>query len=358
MNGGQLFSTDTQKWQAVVQRDRRADGVFVYAVRTTGIFCRPVCSSRRPNRTNVSFHASAEEAESAGFRPCKRCNPTAPIANRLSRPVVEACRYIESASQSPTLNVLAQAVGLSPRYLHRLFTSTLGITPKAYANSVRSTRLRAQLGSSVSVTAAIYNAGYESASRCFAETRDQWGMSPAEYRDGAPQQELHFAIAQSDLGWIAVVSTPRGVCMVELADDARTLQLAVRNRFDRADLREIPAEECEFLRIVLQSIAEPLRNVSVPIDIKATAFQRSVWEVLQQIPPGTTRSYGEIAAALERPNSARAVAGACAANPLAVVIPCHRVVGKTGDLTGYRWGLQRKQALLQREVEAKAGGGT
>jgi len=353
------FATDALRWAAVRGRDRRAAGAFLYAVRTTGIYCRPGCASRLPRREHVVFFPDRRSAERAGFRPCKRCRPDAAAPDPAASAVALACRRIAEAERPPSLAELAAVAGLSPSHFHRLFTRTVGMTPKRYAAAQRRERLAAGLRSDESVTRAIYDAGYGSASRFYEENgrSPALGMAPAAFRAGARGETIRYAVGPSSLGQVLVAATERGICAVELGDDPVALGASVRRRFPRAALREDPAF-ADTLRRVIALIDAPGPDAGadlardLPLDIRGTAFQARVWAALRQIPPGRTATYAEVAAGIGQPRAARAVAAACAANPLAVAVPCHRVVRGDGGLGGYRWGETRKRLLLQRESAA------
>lgn len=342
------FTTDDDRWNAVVERDGRADGSFVYAVRTTGVFCRPTCPSRLPNRANVEFFVTTEQAERGGYRACKKCKPKA--ANAVPEAVLRACKMIEEADEPPTLEAMAAAVGLSPFYFHKLFKSVIGVTPKAYTAARRVEKFRAGLHEDQSVTAAMYDAGFGSSSRCYEGVGDNLGMTPTEYRNGGAGQSIRFAVVESRLGWVAVAATERGVCMIEFGDGPDTLRAEAVARFPNAALDDGDGEFKGWVEAVVRHIEMPGRVVELPLDVQGTAFQRKVWEALRAIPAGATTTYAAIAKKIGQPAAVRAVASACAANPVAVVIPCHRVVRSDGDLSGYRWGVERKQHLLDREA--------
>jgi len=341
---------DDDRWAAVVRRDRAADGVFYYSVRTTGVYCRPSCAARLPRRENVRFHASCAEAEQAGFRPCKRCRPNeSPLEEHRTAAIAAACREIEQAETIPSLDVLAKSAGMSRFHFHRLFKALTGVTPKAYADAHRARRVRDELGRGATVTEAIYGAGFNSNGRFYAASSDHLGMTPTAFREGGLGESIRFAIGACWLGAILVAATGKGVCAILLDEDPGALARDLHNRFPRAHL---VGGDREFERLVAQVVGfieAPARGLDLPLDIRGTAFQRRVWEILRAIPPGETASYAEIAARLGKPRAARAVAGACAANALAVAIPCHRVVAANGDLAGYRWGVARKRRLLDRE---------
>jgi len=342
---------DDARWQAVQRRDRSADGVFYYAVRTTGVYCRPSCAGRLPRRENVQFHASCAEAERAGFRACKRCRPNelAPDA-RQAAAVAQACRMIEEAEEHPSLATLAKAAGLSRFHFHRLFKATTGVTPKAYAGAHRGRRVRDALASRDSVTEAIYGAGFNSSGRFYAASSDLLGMTPTEFRAGGGNNLIRFAVGECSLGAILVAATEKGVCAIEFGDDPEALVRALEARFPRARLVGGDAKFEQLVAQVVGLIEAPAHGRDLPLDIRGTAFQQRVWRAIRAIPAGATASYAEIARRIGRPRAARAVAQACASNVIAVAIPCHRVVRRDGSSSGYRWGVARKEALLQREA--------
>lgn len=342
---------DDPRWAAVLAR---TGGGFYYSVKTTGIYCRPSCPARRPRAENVRFHTSREEAERAGFRPCRRCRPDLPVpAKRQAAMAVAACRHIEAAETPPSLKALAAGAGLSPSRFHRLFKAATGLTPGAYFDAHRAGRLRAALERGEAVSDAIYHAGYGSGSRFYEKSDALLGMSPTRYRRGGAGCEIRFAVGECSLGAILVACSKRGVCAISLGDDPEILVRELQDRFPRA---ELVGSDGEFERQVARVVAlieAPALGLDLPLDIRGTAFQKRVWQALTRIPPGTTASYGDIARRIGSPGSARAVARACATNPLAVAIPCHRVVRNDGGLSGYRWGIARKQVLLEREAGAE-----
>lgn len=341
------------RWAAVVSRDPQADGQFYYSVKTTGVYCRPSCGARTPRPENVAFFATSEQAEGAGFRPCKRCQPDqAPLAERQARLVADLCRQIEAADSPPSLARLAQSAKLSRFHLHRLFKALTGLTPRAYAAAQRAGRLRAELGRGGRVSDAIYAAGYNSSGRFYAESDRLLGMTPANYRAGGAAAVIRFAVGECSLGAILVAESERGVCAILIGDDPDALARDLQDRFPRAELIGAdPAFEQRVAKVV-GFVERPGVGLDLPLDVRGTAFQQRVWQALREIPPGSTASYGEIARRIGSPQAVRAVAGACAANALAVAIPCHRVVRNNGQLSGYRWGVERKRALLEREAEA------
>jgi AraC family transcriptional regulator of adaptative response/methylated-DNA-[protein]-cysteine methyltransferase len=339
--------------RAVLGRDASATG-FVYAVRTTGVYCRPGCPSRTPNPENVRLFDTPAQAERAGFRPCKRCRPDDPAHRDIaSARVVAACRAMEQAladgDAPPPLETLARNAGLSPAHFQRLFKTRTGITPKEYALAVRAGRVRNALAAGESVTEAIYAAGFGAPSRFYERAGQTLGMAPAAYRKGGRGVTVRYAVAESSLGPVLAGFTDLGVCAIELGDSPEALIRALRDRFPEADLREAQNELAPLIEEVAAFVRRPDRGLDLPLDIRGTAFQQRVWRELMRIPAGETRTYSEVARALDAPGAARAVAAACAANPLAVAVPCHRVVRKSGGLAGYRWGLDRKKALLDNE---------
>jgi len=342
---------DEQRWQAVLRRDPAADGRFIYGVLTTGVYCRPSCPSRQARRDNMRFFSDAQQAAQAGFRPCKRCRPQdASSAERQQRLIASLCQKIEQAEQFPTLQQLAEFAQLSPYHLHRVFKQTLGITPKAYANAVRQRRLQHQLATANSVTEACYAAGFDSSSGLYSHAPALLGMAPGTYRAGGASLRINYATAPCSLGVVLVALSSKGVCAILLGNDAKQLATDLRQRFPAAECIAQNTALSVSLSAVIQLVERPELTFTLPLDIGGTAFQQRVWQALQRIPPGQTRSYSEIAAEIGSPRAVRAVASACAANPLALAIPCHRVVRRDGSLSGYRWGLMRKQALLDREA--------
>lgn len=340
------------RWASVRARDPAADGRFVYAVATTGVYCHPSCAARPARPENVSFFADAASAERAGFRACKRCRADAPPpAIRRAEIVAKLCRLIEDRDEIPSLAELAAAAQMSPHHTHRLFKSVTGVTPRAYAAGHRDRKVRAALASSSTVTTAIHAAGFGSSARFYARADAMLGMTPRQFRDGGRDVEIRFAVGRCSLGSILVATSDRGVCAILLGDDADALLRDLQQRFPHARLHGDDGAHAELIATVVGLVEDPRRGAELPLDIRGTAFQQRVWQALAQIPAGETRSYAEIARAIGAPRSARAVAQACAANPLAVAIPCHRVVRNDGEGGGYRWGLARKQALLEREAE-------
>ncbi|VVD67049.1 bifunctional DNA-binding transcriptional regulator/O6-methylguanine-DNA methyltransferase Ada [Pandoraea terrigena] len=347
------YATDDARWAAVAARDRQADGAFFYAVRTTGVYCRPSCGAKLARRENVTFHADSTAAERAGFRPCKRCHPEqgAPDARQVRHAalVTAACRQIEMAEVPPRLDALAAEAGLSPHYFHRLFRAVTGVTPRAYANARRAERVRDALPAAGSVTSAFYDAGFNSNGRFYASADALLGMKPAAFRAGGKAESIRFAVAQCSLGALLVAATSRGLCAVSLGDDPDTLVKALQDRFPKAELVGADAEFERWVAQVVGFVESPRLGLSLPLDVRGTAFQQRVWQALRDVPAGMTASYTQIAERIGAPRAVRAVAQACASNPLAVVIPCHRIVRNDGALSGYRWGVERKRALLASE---------
>jgi len=339
------------RWTAVRSRDTRADGTFVYSVKTTGVYCRPSCAARPARPENVAFHANATAAQKAGFRACKRCKPDQPpLAERQAIQIAELCRLIEHRDPAPTLEVLARHAGWSVFHTHRLFKAVTGLTPKAYAAAHRARRVRGELRTASTVTEAIYGAGYHSSGRFYERSNAMLGMTPTKYRAGGTDLEIRFAIGQCSLGAILVAATQRGVCAILLGDDPTALAHDLEQRFPRARLVGADPAFEQLVAQVVGLVEQPRLGAKLPLDIRGTAFQQRVWQALRRIPAGKTASYAEIASRIGAPSAVRAVAQACAANTLAVAIPCHRVVRKAGDLSGYRWGASRKRALLDREA--------
>ena len=347
------FADDEARWQAVQRRERAADGVFWYSVLTTGVYCRPSCASRRARRENVAFHASCEEAEAAGFRPCKRCRPDElPLAQRQAAAVAQACRLIEQAEEMPSLDALAKAARMSRFHFHRIFKTITGVTPKAYADAHRAQRVRDELARSATVTEAIYGAGYNSSGRFYAAWPDLLGMTPKEFRTGGAGASIRFAVGACSLGSILVAATCNGVCAILLGDDPDALVRDLQDRFPKAHLIGADHQFERLVATVVGFVEAPARGLELPLDMRGTVFQQRVWQALRRIPSGSTASYAEIAKRIGCPKAVRAVAQACAANALAVAIPCHRVVRTDGASSGYRWGVERKRALLEREKAA------
>jgi AraC family transcriptional regulator, regulatory protein of adaptative response / methylated-DNA-[protein]-cysteine methyltransferase len=342
------------RWTAVVARDRRADGAFYYSVETTGVYCRPSCPSRRANPKNVRFHGTIADAERAGFRPCQRCRPDRPpLEQQHAATIAEICRVIETAETMPPLAALAARAGLSPYYFHRVFKAVTGVTPRAYAAAGRNMRVRRELAQeNKTVTEAIYDAGFNSSGRFYEASDQLLGMTPTAYRAGGVDTEIRFAVGECSVGSILVAQTTKGVCAILLGDAPDALVRDLQDRFPRATLIAGDAAFERTVATVVGFVEQPARGLHLPLDVRGTAFQQRVWEALREIPAGSTATYTEIARRIGVANGARAVAQACGANPLAVAVPCHRVVRTDGSISGYRWGVARKRSLLEKEGAA------
>lgn len=339
------------RWALVVARDASADGAFVYSVATTGVYCRPACAARTPARRNVRFHPDPAAAEQAGFRPCKRCCPDQPpLAERHAALVAAACRRIEQAEEALSLGELADGAGLSPHHFHRLFRSITGLTPKGYGDAQRANRVRDALASGAGVTEALYDAGYGSSGRFYAAADATLGMLPSTYRAGGATARIRFGIGSSSLGRVLAAASERGICAILIGDDDDILAEDLRRRFPQAEVTAADPDFAIVLDQVIAMVETPAQGLSLPLDIRGTAFQQRVWQALRAIPAGQTMSYAELANRIGQPEAVRAVAGACAANRIAVAIPCHRVLRSDGAVSGYRWGVERKRALLAREA--------
>jgi AraC family transcriptional regulator of adaptative response/methylated-DNA-[protein]-cysteine methyltransferase len=346
------FTTEKDRWDAVARRDGEADGAFYYSVKTTGVYCRPSCASRPARRENVAFHGTCAEAERAGFRPCKRCRPNeAGLAEQHAAAVAKACRLIEGADEAPGLDELAAAANMSRFHFHRVFRSVTGVTPKAYADARRSQRVREELSRSRTVTEAIYGAGFNSSGRFYEKSAEILGMTPTDFRAGGQRAEIRLATRACSLGTVLVAATEKGVCAILLGDDATTLMGELEKRFPRAMLISGDEEFERTVERVVNFVEAPRLGLDLPLDVRGTAFQQRVWQALRAIPAGLLASYREIAERIGAPKAVRAVAQACAKNSLAVAIPCHRVVRHDGEISGYRWGVERKRALLAREAK-------
>lgn len=347
------LTADDPRWSRVLARDPTADGQFWYAVVTTGVYCRPSCPSKTANPANVTLHDSLTSAKATGFRPCKRCNPDgASLEAQNAALVAKACRLIEQSEEPWSLADLAEAVEFSPSYFHRLFKSVTGLTPKDYMEAHQAKRVRERLAEGQSVTATIYDAGFNSSGRFYEKSTGMLGMTPSKYRAGGKDEDIRFAVGQSSLGAILVASSDKGVAAILMGDEPEALVRDLQDRFPRARLIGGDADYEQRVARVIGFLEVPQIGLDLPLDVRGTAFEQRVWQALREIPPGKTTTYAEIARALGAPKAVRAVAGACASNNIAVAIPCHRVVRKDGSLSGYAWGIERKRALIEREAAA------
>jgi AraC family transcriptional regulator of adaptative response/methylated-DNA-[protein]-cysteine methyltransferase len=342
-----------QCWDAVVAHDAAQDGRFFYSVKTTGVYCRPGCASRQPRRENVAFYETAAAAEAAGFRACKRCRPNeGSPADRHIAAIERACALIRARDELPTLGELAAAAGISRFHFHRVFKQITGATPREWGKAHRLGRFADRLDAGEGIGEAAYGAGFGASSRAYEAAPNGLGMTPAARKRGGKGEQIRYTIVSTWLGWAIVAATERGLCMTALGDNRAALEAELRRRFPAAELRPADAALSGWAERVERYITRPGDTLDLPLDIRGTAFQARVWRALQKIPPGQTATYTEIAAALGQPRAVRAVAQACASNKLAVVVPCHRVVRRDGDLAGYRWGVERKRALLAKERDA------
>jgi len=346
---------ENQRWQAVVDRDTAHDGKFVFAVASTGVFCRPSCPARRPRRENVTFFTTTQDAEKAGFRACLRCRPKVLGGTPQMKMIRAICRFIEQHLDEPvSLARLSSEFHLSPFHLQKTFKAVLGITPRAYAESCRLNQLKQNLRAGHSVTRAMYDAGYSSSSRLYERTASQLGMTPDKYRRGAVAAPIRYTLTNSDFGRLLIAATDKGICAIQFANSDDELEHGLKREFPFATRRRDDNGMQPWRDELLRRLQGEKLKESLPLDIQATAFQRRVWTYLQSIPVGATRSYGDVAKGIGHPTASRAVARACATNPVAIAIPCHRVVRGSGDTGGYRWGAERKQALLEMERESQA----
>jgi AraC family transcriptional regulator of adaptative response/methylated-DNA-[protein]-cysteine methyltransferase len=341
------------RWRALETRDATFNGIFFYGVRSTGIYCKPSCPSRRPRRTQVVFFASPDEAEAEKFRPCRRCRPRETGARETRLEMVEgACRLIEAATPEeglPSLAGLGAALGVSPYYLQREFKKIVGVSPRQYAVAHRVKQFKSRIKEGETVIDAMNEAGYGSSSRLYEQTNAELGMTPASYARGGAGASIAFTCAPCELGRLLVAATSRGLCAVRLGDSDAELEATLRKEFPAAEIKRDAQSLGDYVEAILSHLAGQQTSLELPLDVRATAFQRRVWEELRRIPFGSTRSYREVAESLGQPTAVRAVAGACAANPIALVTPCHRVVREDGSLSGYRWGTERKAKLLAQE---------
>lgn len=342
---------DDPRWARIVARDKSADGHVWYSVATTGVYCRPSCPSRLPNPRNVRLHDSLEGARATGLRPCKRCNPEGPSIDAENAALVAtACRMIAESETEPSLEELASAIGRSPSHFHRVFKAVTGLTPKEYAAAHRAKKVRRGLASGNNVTDTIYDAGFNSSGRFYERSTDMLGMTPSRYRAGGANEEIRFAVGQTSLGALLVASSTKGVAAILLGGDPNQLVRDLQDRFPKARLVGGDRDYEKLVARVVGFVEAPGTGLDLPLDLRGTVFQQRVWKALREIPPGETVCYAEIARRIGSPKAVRAVANACAANHLAVAIPCHRVVRNDGVLSGYAWGVERKAALLRKEA--------
>lgn len=349
-----IFIEGDARWRAVVERDGHYDGEFVYAVKTTGIYCRPSCAARRAKSCNVRFYADAEAAETAGFRPCLRCRPDEPNRFQSHAAAMAAiCRVIETSETIIGLHELARRAQLSPHHFHRVFKAATGVTPRAYALAQRAVRMRETVRATATVTEAIYESGFASSGRFYENSREVLGMTPTDYRAGGANANIVFALSKCSLGHVLVARSDIGICSIALGHNPEMLTHELEARFPNAARSEDDGDFAALIARVVELIESPDREFDLPLDIRGTAFQQRVWQELRKIAVGETATYTQIAQRIDAPKAVRAVAGACAANTIAVVIPCHRVVKSDGALSGYRWGVERKRALLDKESQQK-----
>ncbi|MBF6614184.1 MAG: bifunctional DNA-binding transcriptional regulator/O6-methylguanine-DNA methyltransferase Ada [Chloroflexi bacterium] len=350
-----LATQEEAKWRSVLDRDKNADGAFVYAVRSTGVYCRPSCPSRRPQRQQVLFFAQPRAAEQAGFRPCLRCKPIGLKEDDPNVEIIEQVRsFIEQhllEERAPTLAEMGAHANTSPYHLQRTFKRIMGVTPRQYAHACRVAILKKELKKGESVTKALYEAGYSSSSRLYEQAPSQLGMTPATYRQGGAGMQISYAIVDSPLGRLLVAATTMGVCAVSIGGDDSALEAEVNAEYPAAQISRDEARLAPYVNAILNHLQGTHPHLDLPLDVQATAFQMRVWDELRKIPYGDTRSYSEVAQAIGEPGAVRAVARACATNRVALVIPCHRVIARGGKLNGYRWSIERKRALLEMEKE-------
>src|SRR5262245_45834537 len=346
------MTDDRARWRAVVARDREADGDFVYGVRSTGVYCRPSCPSRKPTRSRVEFFATPSDAEREGFRACKRCHPkgAAPVDPWIEK-IHRACVYLANVEGRASLTALARRVGGSPYHLQRNFKRIVGVTPREFADAARLHKMKRKLRDGVDVTTAVLEAGYGSSSRFYERASQRLGMTPSRYKTGGAHTQISYTIAPSPLGKLLVAASDRGVCAISLGESERDLERALADEYPAATLQRDRGPLTKWTGQVLDHLDGRNPRLDLPLDIRATSFQWQVWTALSEIPRGETRSYTEVAASIGRPRAVRAVARACATNPVALAIPCHRVVPAAGGVGGYRWGVQRKKKLLEREQQ-------
>lgn len=352
----QLQQTSVLKetlWEAVLNRDSTIDGKLFYGVRSTGVYCRQICPSRRPNRNQVCFFESAQEAEIAGFRPCKRCQPQfEKVPNPAKSKVLAACRFIEAqVDHIPTLSELCSQVGMSPSYLQKIFKQIIGVSPFQYADALRNQRLKQRLQSGEEIAHAVYDTGYGSSSQLYEKAPKQLGMTPKTYQQAGKTISIVYAIALCPLGYLLVATTEKGICAVKLGDEVDKLEHTLIKEFHQAQIMRDDQTHKEWIQAILDFIAGGKAYLDLPLDVRGTAFQKQVWQALQKIPYGQTRTYTDIARDIAKPQAVRAVGNACGANPIALIVPCHRVLRSDGSVGGYHWGIERKQKLLIQESE-------
>lgn len=340
-------------WQAVLNRDHSFEGKLFYGVRSTGVYCRPICPSRRPNRNQVCFFKSAQEAEIADFRPCKRCQPQSEtVPNPSKTKVLAVCRYIEAqVDRIPTLSELCSQVGMSPSYLQKVFKQIIGVSPFQYGDALRSQRLKQHLQSGEEIADAVYETGYGSSSQLYEKAPKQLGMTPKIYQQAGKTIRIVYAIAPCSLGYLLVATTDKGICAVKLGDEADKLEQILNQEFHQAHIMRDDDIHKEWIQAILGLIAGDTTHLDLPLDVRGTAFQKQVWQALQKIPYSQTRTYTDIARDIAKPQAVRAVGNACGANPIALIVPCHRVLRSDGSLGGYHWGIERKQKLLLQESQ-------
>jgi AraC family transcriptional regulator of adaptative response/methylated-DNA-[protein]-cysteine methyltransferase len=345
--------TEETLWEAILNRNPSFEGKLFYGVRSTGIYCRPTCSSRRPNRNQVCFFQSPQEAEVAGFRPCKRCLPQYETAPNLTQAKILAiCRYIEEqVDHIPTLSELSSRFEISPSYLQREFKRVIGLSPFQYANALRSDRFKQRLQQGEEITRAVYDTGYGSSSRLYEKASKQLGMTPKTYRCSGKGMHIAYTIVPCSLGYLLVATTEKGICAVKLGDEIDQLERILLNEFNQADIVRDDYLHRDWVQTILSFIVGDAPHLDLPLDIRGTAFQKQVWQALQKIPYGETRTYADIAREIGKPHAVRAVGTACGANPAALIVPCHRVLRTDGTLGGYHWGIERKEKLLAQEVK-------
>lgn len=341
------FTTEEERWQAVLDRAPSADGLFYYAVKTTRIYCRPTCPSRRPKRENVAFYDTTLEAENADFRACKRCHPNE--VSQRSQIIARLIELLETVEPTPTLAQLGEAVAMSPYYVQRIFKAATGLSPKQYAKALKANRFAAQLQAGASVTSAMLDAGYESSREMYDRIGEDLGMTPTAYKTGGRDKKMRYDLFETELGPMLIVATARGVTALRFG--GREMLTEVEKEFPNAEFVHDPALVAPHINAVQVYLSGAGQALDLPLDVAATEFQRRVWNALRQIPTGETRSYKEVAEMIEQPTAVRAVARACATNPVALAVPCHRVVRTGGALSGYRWGVETKRELLEREAK-------